>query len=193
MVKKDCFGDKTDAELLALFQKERNSEWLGLLLQRYTLLLFGVCFKYLKNEDTAKDAVQQIFLKVLTEAERHHISYFKSWLYAVAKNHCLMQLREQQGRKQKELTDATAPQHEDLKNVDLREGEATYTFLEQALLELTPQQQTCINLFYLQKQSYQQINAQTGFSLLQIKSYIQNGKRNLKIAIERKRKQEALR
>ena len=88
------FHDKTDAELLQLYEQEQNPDWLGMLLQRYTLLLFGVCLKYLKNEDEAKDAVQQLFLKVLTEAGRHHIAYFKSWLYAVAKNYCLMKLRD---------------------------------------------------------------------------------------------------
>lgn len=182
----------SDADLLALFRADRNSEWIGVLLQRYTLLLFGVCMKYLKAEDEAKDAVQQIFLKVLTEVERHRIDYFKSWLYAVAKNHCLMRLREQQGKKWKALTDKVTAPHEDLKNFELLQSEATYTFLEEALHELIPEQQDCVILFYLQKKSYQQISDQTGFSLLQVKSYIQNGKRNLKIAIEKKAKQQGV-
>lgn len=180
------FTHISDADLLLRFKHDGNSEWLGILLQRYTLLLFGVCLKYLKNEEEAKDAVQQIFLKVLTEAERHNVDFFKSWLYTVAKNYCLMRLREQQGKGWKELTDNLAPRHEDLKKLDLLEDEATYAFLEQALQELPPEQQHCIILFYLQKKSYQQISAQTGFSLLQVKSYIQNGKRNLRLAIEKK-------
>jgi RNA polymerase sigma-70 factor (ECF subfamily) len=182
----------SDAELLAAFQADHNSEWMGLLLERYTLLLFGVCLKYLKNEEEAKDAVQQIFLKVLTEAERHNIAYFKSWLYTVAKNNCLMRLRDKQGKKQKELTEQLSVPHEELKLFDLLETEATYQHLEEALQELTPEQQDCVILFYLQKKSYQQISMQTGFSLLQVKSYIQNGKRNLKIAIEKKAKQQGV-
>jgi len=185
------FHDKTDAELLQLYEQEQNPDWLGMLLQRYTLLLFGVCLKYLKNEDEAKDAVQQLFLKVLTEAGRHHIAYFKSWLYAVAKNYCLMKLRDSQGKKIKVLNENATWAHEDLKKFDLLESEATYTFLEEAIQELPREQQVCVILFYLQKKRYKQISEQKGFSLLQVKSYIQNGKRNLKNVIEKKQKQQA--
>jgi RNA polymerase sigma factor (sigma-70 family) len=180
----------SDADLLHHFQRDKNADWIGALLQRYTLLLFGVCLKYLKDEDEAKDAVQQIFLKVLTEIDRHQVSYFKSWLYTVAKNHCLMRLRDRNGKKIKSLTDELAPLHEDLKKFDLQETEATYIYLEEALQELPREQQECVILFYLQKRSYQQISIQTGFSLLQVKSYIQNGKRNLKNVIQKKQKQQ---
>jgi RNA polymerase sigma-70 factor (ECF subfamily) len=189
-VKQERFQDMTDGDLLERYKAEGASEWMGLLLQRYTLLLFGVCLKYLKDEDEAKDAVQQIFLKVLTDVSRHKVEFFKAWLYMVAKNHCLMRLRDRNGKKQRELTNNLKLPHEDLKTFDLQENEATYAFLEQALHELTPEQQDCVILFYLQRKSYQQISARTGYSLLQVKSYIQNGKRNLKIAIEKKRKQQ---
>jgi len=190
MVKQERLNQMSDAELLDHFRAEGDSTCIGVLLQRYTLLLFGVCLKYLKDENEAKDAVQQIFLKVLTDVERHSIAYFKSWLYAVAKNYCLMRLRERHGKGWKELTDSITPPHEDLKKFELLENEATYHFLEEALHELPPEQQTCVRLFYLQKKSYQEISSATGFTLLQVKSYIQNGKRNLRLAIEKKQKQQ---
>jgi RNA polymerase sigma-70 factor (ECF subfamily) len=84
----------SDAELLELYVSDKNQEWIGILLERYTLLLLGVCMKYLKDENEARDCVQQIFLKVLTEVGKYRIEYFKSWLYMVAKNHCLMRLRD---------------------------------------------------------------------------------------------------
>ena len=87
------FKHISDNELLHYFNEDKNNEWLGILLQRYTLLLLGVCMKYLKNEEEAKDAVQQVFLKVIAELHKYKVDYFKSWLYMVAKNHCLMQLR----------------------------------------------------------------------------------------------------
>ena len=87
------FHHITDQELLEAFYENGNTRLLGVLLQRYTLLLLGVCMKYLKNEEAAKDAVQQIFLKVIAELKRYKVKYFKSWLYMIAKNHCLMQLR----------------------------------------------------------------------------------------------------
>src|SRR3954464_2478967 len=95
----------SDAELLELYQSDRNQEWIGILLERYTLLLLGVCMKYLKDENEAKDCVQQIFLKVLTEVSKYRIEFFKSWLYMVAKNHCLMRLRDKGLKGAKELSE----------------------------------------------------------------------------------------
>ena len=86
----------TDQEILKHFYADHNNEWLGSLLERYTMLLYGVSMKYLKNPEEAKDAVQQIFLKAITELHKYEVSYFSSWLYMIAKNHCLMMLRNQQ-------------------------------------------------------------------------------------------------
>ena len=100
-----------DRELLQRFYADGNNEWLGILLQRYTMLLFGVCMKYLKNEEEAKDAVQQVFLKAINELQKYKVEYIKSWLYMVAKNHCLMKLRDK-GKYTLEINDQflTAPQ-----------------------------------------------------------------------------------
>ena len=186
-MKANRFDHITDQELLENFYADNNQEWLGILLQRYTLLLLGVCMKYLKDESEARDCVQQIFLKVLTEVPKYKIDYFKSWLYMVAKNHCLMRLRDKGAKSVKELTDQNIAEQETDRQ-DLLQHERTYELLEEAITELNEEQRICVNLFYLQKKSYQQIAEQTSFSLMQVKSYIQNGKRNLKIILERKLK-----
>ena len=177
----------SDQELLEFYYADSNQEWIGILLQRYTLLLLGVCMKYLKDETEARDCVQQIFLKVLTEAPKYKIEFFKSWLYMVAKNHCLMRLRDKGAKSVKELTDQNLAEQETDKH-DLLQNEQTYNLLEEAIVELSEEQKRCVQLFYLQKKSYQQIADQTGFTVMQVKSYIQNGKRNLKIILERKLK-----
>jgi len=178
----------TDAELLDYYYADKNQQWIGILLERYTLLLLGVCMKYLKDENEARDCVQQIFLKVLTEIGKYRIDYFKSWLYMVAKNHCLMQLRDKGAKTVKELNEQHLAYSEPLKN-ELVENEKAYDLLEDALQELNEEQRQCVILFYLKKNSYQQIAEKTGYSLLQVKSYIQNGKRNLKIILEKRLKQ----
>jgi len=157
------------------------------LLQRYTLLLLGVCMKYLKNEEEAKDSVQQIFLKVIQELKKYKVEYFKSWIYMVAKNHCLMKLREKQGKTVTEITDriAAVPGVETDQQA-LIQNDLTLDLMEEALKQMNPEQQQCVTLFYLQKKSYQEISDKTGYSMLQVKSYIQNGKRNLKILVEKK-------
>lgn len=175
----------TDAELLELYSTDRNQEWMGILLERYTLLLLGVCMKYLKDENEAKDCVQQIFLKVLTEVGKYRIDYFKSWLYMVAKNHCLMRLRDKGSRGIKELGEHHAIST-DTDKQELIANEQTYDLLEEALNELSEEQKQCVILFYLKKNSYQQIHEKTGYSMMQVKSYIQNGKRNLKILLDNK-------
>lgn len=182
----------TDQELLEKFYADRNNEWLGILLQRYTLLLLGVCMKYLKNEEDARDSVQQVFLKVIQELHKYKVDYFKSWLYMVAKNHCLMKLRDRQGKIPAELTEKmSATPAEETDTRSLLQNDHTYDLMEGALRELSAEQQQCVTLFYLQKKSYQEISEFTGFTLLQVKSYIQNGKRNMKIWIEKKIQEES--
>lgn len=182
----------TDEELLSLFQKTGDNNWLGILLKRYTLLLLGVSMKYLKNEEEAKDNVQQVFIKVLEQINKHQITYFKSWLYVVAKNECLMRIRSKSGKYTSEISDRIVLETEDSAIEKEEFLEKDLTLLSMALQELNEEQKHCINLFYLQKMPYQLISEKTGFTLMQVKSYIQNGKRNLKIIIERKRNEQEL-
>lgn len=175
-----------DKELLTRFYSDYNNEWLGELLPRYTLLLFGVCMKYLKNEEEAKDSVQQIFLKVINELHKYKVEYFKSWIYMIAKNYCLMKLRDK-AKYSVEVKDTMAamPDTFEEKNI-LIEKEKTLTEMQSALQQLSHEQQLCVTLFYLQKKSYTEIAAATGYSRMQVKSNIQNGKRNLRLLLEKK-------
>lgn len=189
-MKANRYDHITDTELLELYHADKNQQWMGILLERYTLLLLGVCMKYLKDENEAKDCVQQIFLKVLTEVGKYRIDYFKSWLYMVAKNHCLMRLRDKGGKAPKELNDNYAVAS-DSDRQELIANEKTYDLLEESLQELSEEQRQCVILFYLKKNSYQQISEKTGYNPMQVKSYIQNGKRNLKILLDKKMKQRS--
>ena len=176
----------TDQELLERFYADHDNQWLGILLERYTLLLLGVCMKYLKNEELARDSVQQIFLKAITEMQKYRVEYFKSWIYMVAKNHCLMQLRDKPGKNTVEVKESIPAEIDETDKEDLLLNEKTYQYMEESLKELNPDQQLCVTLFYIEKKSYQQITQQTGYSMMQVKSHIQNGKRNMKILIEKK-------
>jgi RNA polymerase sigma-70 factor (ECF subfamily) len=199
-VKQDKHSHITDQELLEQFYADHNNEWLGILLQRYTLLLLGVCMKYLKDEDEAKDSVQQVFLKVIQELHKYKVEYFKSWLYMVAKNHCLMRLRDRQarpadsfgrGKMTVEINERlSATPEEETDRQALLQNDYTLELMGDALKELAPEQQQCVTLFYLEKKTYQQVSDKTKFTMLQVKSYIQNGKRNLKILIEKKLKEK---
>ena len=176
----------SDSELLELFYSDNNPQWIGALLERYTLLLLGVCMKYLKDENEARDAVQQIFLKVLTDASKYRIEFFKSWLYMVAKNYCLMKLRDKLKNDYKDLNENILI--EETEPGELLKNERAYDLLEESITELTPEQRQCIILFYIKKNSYREISDATGFNLMKVKSYIQNGKRNLKLILEKKLK-----
>jgi RNA polymerase sigma factor (sigma-70 family) len=182
----DRYQHISDNTLLEKFYADRDNHWLGILLQRYTMLLLGVCMKYLKNEDDAKDSVQQVFLKAIAELHKYKVEYFKSWIYMVAKNHCLMRLRDKQGKtaailneESLVLEDEQVPAQAHLDKDRLLDAMAS------AIEELNTEQKQCVTLFYLDKQSYTQIANTTGYSMMQVKSYIQNGKRNLKIGVER--------
>ncbi len=178
------FNHITDIQLIDRYVSDQNKEWLGILLERYTLLLLGVCMKYLKNEEAAKDAVQQVFLKALNEMGKYPIQYPKSWLYKVACNHCLMQLRDQ--KKSIPIADNALFIDQAINIEEFKNKEINLSLLETCITELNKEQQTCITLFYLEKQSYQAIGEASGMSILEVKSHIQNGKRNLKILMVKK-------
>lgn len=167
----------TDDALLALYRRQGENEWLGVLLQRYTLLLLGVAMKYLKDKHHAEDAVQQVFLKAFTHLPEEEVHNFKGWLYILMRNHCLQLLRGKNYVAPEEQLQQLAG--EDTLEQQ-REKEFSLTQMHEALSELNTEQRICIDLFYLKKCSYQQIMLQTGFTFMQVKSFIQNGKRNLR-------------
>jgi RNA polymerase sigma-70 factor (ECF subfamily) len=184
-VRSNNINNLSDDDLLSNYFSTKDNMWLGLLLQRYTLLLLGTCMKYLKSENNAKDAVQQVFLKAINEIPKYKITYFKSWIYMVAKNHCLMQLRDK--NKTTSITENEVIENEEVDIDSLKKKDEELNFLEASVSELNIEQRECIDLFYLQKKSYQEIVDTTSYTLMQVKSNIQNGKRNLKILIEKKR------
>ena len=183
-------NNHTDSELLELYKKNSDSKYLGILLNRYSLLVFGVCMKYLKDAQNAEDAAQQVFEKVISEVKKYEIPYFKSWLYSVAKNQCLMQLRKSPNKptfteKDIEEIDIGIEDEQDLL-VNEYLYEDNISLLKDALHKLSEEQELCIRLFYLEKYSYREIENKTGLSFQQIKSHIQNGKRKLRILLENK-------
>lgn len=187
---KHPYNTYTDTELLQHFRKTADSQWLGWLFERYSLLVFGVCMKYLLNATDAQDATQHVFEKALGEVGKYEIPFFKSWIYSVAKNHCLMQIRSRNSKPgtTDELPEETITElltDQELKMKELLMEEQSHQ-LKAALHELNPEQRICVDMFYLEKLSYHEIETKTGFSFAQVKSHIQNGKRNLRIILEKK-------
>jgi len=172
----------SDEELLAAYRRDGNNHWLGVLLQRYTVLLLGVAYKYLNDRDQAEDAVQHVFETTLTRLPPEPILNFKGWLYILMRNHCLQQLRH----KDYYLADDAFSSIPEAASEDIMEREHTLDQLTAALEQLNIEQRTALKSFYLEKQSYEQIIAATGYTFMQVKSYIQNGKRNLKLILEKK-------
>jgi RNA polymerase sigma factor (sigma-70 family) len=141
--------------------------------------------KYLKNEEDARDCVQQIFIKIINELHKYKVEYFKSWVYMIAKNHCLMKLRDR-GKLTAELNEKMiSVRDETEEKISLIEKDILLNKMMSAIKQLNPEQRECVSLFYLQKKSYAEVAAITGFSLMQVKSHIQNGKRNLKLMLEK--------
>jgi RNA polymerase sigma-70 factor (ECF subfamily) len=172
-----------DAELIELFRSNNNSEAIGILFNRYYHLVYGVCMKYLKHPDNAKDACMQIFEKLFADLPKHDIQFFKAWLYRVAQNHCLMQLRSNKYiTRSVDVFPEYSMEYKDTLHPALAK-EKMLTMMEEAIAELNPEQKYCIELFYLEKKTYNEIMDITGYNFMQVKSFIQNGKRNLKIKL----------
>lgn len=178
---KESYSYLSDSELIDRFKEDHQNKWLGELLTRYSLMLLGVCMKYLKDENDAKDCVQQVYLKIIDQIKDYDIANFKSWLYVVAKNECLMRLRTKNHNKV-EWQEAYHPaEDEALAKMRRVKKEELLNRLHKNIDRLKPEQQVCIRAFYLEKKSYAQIAQSTGYTLNQVKSFLQNGKRKLEI------------
>lgn len=175
----------TDQELVEKYRSTGDKDLVGELFNRYTHLVFGVCMKYLKHTEDSRDSVMQIFEKLMVDLKRHKVDNFKSWLYMVAKNHCLMQLRKSSPIHIVEDVSSIENHHVETED-DLHlviKGEENAEVLQKAISVLKEEQRICVELFFLQEKSYKEVADITGFSMNQVKSFIQNGKRNLKIFI----------
>ncbi len=175
----------TDKELVALYKQSGDMAVLGELYQRYMELVYGVCLKYFKEPETAKDSVMQIFEELVSKLKRHEVDNFRGWLHQVAKNHCLMQLRTPKNLKTVEFKSEFVQSEENVHLNGVLEKEENFKKLEYCLDTLPADQREAIRLFYLDGKCYNEIAQQTGQDWNQVRSFIQNGRRNLKICMEK--------
>lgn len=171
-----------DTSLLERFKKSGNLEFLGVLYHRYMHLVYGIALKYLKDPEQSKDVVMQIFEKLVEKLPSQEVENFKSWLYVVARNHCLGILRQKRITESIEHTFMESDEYVHLNGEEKDQYEA---LLVKALSNLSEHQQQCIKMFFYENRSYQEIADQTGYDLKKVKSYIQNGKRNLRIYLDK--------
>ncbi len=174
----------TDNELAQSYRSTGDLVILGELYQRYMDLLYGVCLKYLKDDEKSKDAVMQIFEELVVKLRKHEVENVKGWMHQVAKNHCLMQLRTPKNLKTVEIHPDLMQNQENVHLNGVLEREENLNKLEFCIGTLSNEQQQMIKLFYLQGKCYQEIVDETGTEWNQVRSYIQNGRRNLKKCME---------
>lgn len=176
-----------DSELILRYRNNGDKDSVGILFSRYSHLVFGVCMKYLKDQDECKDATLQIFEKLYDDLKKYEVQKFSFWLHSVARNYCLMQLRNRQAAMKREEDFAASEKslvETEEESTPIAEKEIVFDKLEEAIKSLNEEQRICIELFYLKQKCYQEITELTDFNIKQVKSYIQNGKRNLKIFLQ---------
>ncbi|MBE9598851.1 RNA polymerase sigma factor [Pedobacter sp. MC2016-24] len=177
--------EQDDLALIADYKNSGNLEVLGTLYNRYMHLVFGVCLNYLKDEEQSKDAVMQIFEELVVKLRIHEVQNFKSWLHVLTRNHCLMALRKASKNNTVSIDD-TFVENTEFVHLDVDDTkEQKLTVMEKCMETLPEEQRKSVDLFYLQEKCYKEVADITGYDMLKVKSYIQNGKRNLKICIEK--------
>lgn len=180
---------KTDTELVQEYRSRGDLNTLGELYERYMELVYGVCLKYFKEPEEAKDAVINIFEELISKLKKYEVVNFKGWLYQLTRNHCLMKIR---GRKSEPaLVDRDIMQLAENNHLDsIAKKEEQLNGMENCIETLPSEQKQAIQLFYFQEQSYQEIANFTKADISKVRSYIQNGRRNLKICMEKKAPQK---
>jgi len=187
--------DLSDLELINIYKSENNKSVIGELFKRYVKFVLAICIKYLKDITKSEEAVMQIFENLFTDLLKHPIDNFKSWLHVVTKNHCLQILRKETSQQQKEAELKKSSyifmeSSVDLHHYYINETDEKLNKLKSALNNLSNEQKTCVDLFYLQEKCYNEIATITGYTIKQVKSYIQNGKRNMKIFLTKQQNEE---
>jgi RNA polymerase sigma factor (sigma-70 family) len=183
--------DSSDNDLVADFKRTGNQQCIEILFNRYCHLSFAVCMKYLHSEAESKDAVIEIFEKFSKDLLRYDVHDFGHWLHTVTRNHCFHVLKKKKKNIDiEEEHPSLAQQAVEEFNLLNSDDEGQLHHLQQlneALNTLSQEQRICVEQFYLHEKSYEEIEKTTGYSYNQVKSYIQNGKRNLKIYLLRKK------
>ncbi|WP_163711542.1 RNA polymerase sigma factor [Mangrovibacterium lignilyticum] len=180
-----------DEDLLHNYLQTGDIDILGELYARYMDLVYGLCLKHFKSRENAKDAVIELFAKLIPLLSKHKVQNFKSWLYVVTKNHCLMEMRKAKVGQVRSIgyeqelqvfMEKASESHPIDKDPEEQNEEA----LKRCIEKLKQQQKACIELFYFENKSYREICSLLDMEEKKVKSYIQNGKRNLKICLETK-------
>ena len=182
--------NQSDTELVLAYRQSGDLKALGELYQRYMELVYGVCLKYLKEPEPAQDAVMQIFEELVSKLKKHEVDNFRGWLHQVAKNYCLMQLRTPKNLKTVALPPLLMQNEEDVHLNGVMEKEENFQKLEKCIASLSDEQRTMIKLFYLEGKCYNEIVEITGLEWNHVRSSIQNGRRNLKLCMEKKESRE---
>lgn len=148
-------------------------------------MIYGFCLKHLRSRADSQDAVMSVYEKISKELLSKEVKHFKSWLYVVSKNYCLMKHR----RKKNRVLPGTFVENAGVTHLDHDEDiiESQLEALDECIKQLKSDQQRCIRLFFLEKKSYREVNEMTGLTIKKVKSHIQNGKKNLKACLESKR------
>lgn len=183
-------GSKSDEDLLKEFRTSGDPEPLGDLYSRYMHLVYGVCLKYFRDREESKDAVIQIFEKLITEIPKHDIEYFRNWLYVVTRNYCLMEIRSRKSHNERldewvKETGNFMENGQDLHPID-SDGYDVDKALEDCIERLKDEQRICIRQFYFDNKCYKEIAVNLDLDEKKVKSHLQNGKRNLKLCLEEK-------
>jgi RNA polymerase sigma factor (sigma-70 family) len=178
----------SDEELISSYHQSGDKAFVGELYIRYAHLMYGVCLKYFRDREQSRDAVLQVFEKLFVSLKTHTPENVKTWLMFVARNYCISELRKLQVKAEKQTRyekdeEVLAGGDEDVE-ADKVVKEQRLQRLEDAISALGEEQKVCIELFYLKDKSYKEICDITGMNDKQVKSHIQNGKRNLKLILE---------
>ncbi|MFH1195524.1 MAG: sigma-70 family RNA polymerase sigma factor [bacterium] len=179
---------QSDMELVELYKSSGNKKHVGDLFNRYSHIVLGMCISYFKNQETAKDAVMDIFEKLFEDLKKHEVKNFSAWFYSVIKNYCLMKLRSEKVTVPYEYYDKDEDNFMESGDILhlLEEDNSSCDLLEECLKELKEIQKECVEHFYFENKSYKDISLIKSMDIKTVKSNIQNGRRNLKILLENK-------
>lgn len=179
-----------DAELM-LRVKQGEAAAFEELVNKYRQPILNFVYRTLRDSSEAEDLAQNVFVQVFKSADRYRVeAKFSTWLFTIARNLCLNEIRRRSRHPAESLDAAENPeddsasrQFEDRKNTsapDLLLRDELTNKVEEALADLPENQRTAILLFKEKDMSYEEISKILDCSLSATKSLIHRGRETLK-------------
>lgn len=163
--------EHSDAELILLFRQGDEQAFTELVI-KYQTPIYNLALRMTKNQSDAEEVCQNVFVKVFAKLDTYNPDYpFFSWLYRMAMNESINTVKQNRRIFRLDAEPAAAPAPPSFELADA---------IQDALMELPPEDRAMVILRHFQQMSYQEIAYVLNLPEKKIKAHLFTSRKTLK-------------